>query len=94
MELRHKTSSKINRMEIFRFLWWIPLTIIISVWSVWLCILFLVLVIQILLSGKREKKAMKGILDFFQYEWQWTLYTLWLDDTRPEWNPFVFLDKK
>jgi hypothetical protein len=57
-----------------------------------MCIFLLIHFFQILITAKRDKKIHAQIGHFLKYQWQWTLYTCWLDDTMPNWNPFEFIE--
>lgn len=93
MELSTKTKKSIKRGELLRVFWWLPIAFVLYIWSMIFMIYALVHFVQILATEKRDKNIQEQLGYFLKYQWQWTLYTLWLDDTLPKWNPFEFIEE-
>lgn len=92
MEISYQHKKKCKRGELLRIFWMIPVGLVLYVWGIVACVLMLVHFVQILIKEERDKKIHEQLGYFWKYQWQWTMYTIWLDDNQPEWNPFEFVE--
>lgn len=93
MDLKNKYRPTAERTELLRIFWWFLIIWPLYLWSVVASVLLLVHFVQILVQGKRNEEVHNQISYFLKYQWQWTLYTFLLDDTKPNWNPIEFIEE-
>lgn len=92
MQLDATYKEKTSRGELLRIFWWFPLVAILYLWGALASIFILIHFVQILVQEKRDKSLHAQLTYFLKYQWEWTLYTFWISDVQPPWNPFQFIE--
>ena len=77
-----------SRLTIFRLLWWIPQSIIVSVWRSALVFVALWQIVYIICTGTRHGWSVMFARKFAHHLKLWIEYTFWVTDEKPDFIVF------
>lgn len=76
-------EPSINRLSIFRLLWWIPQYFIIGVWQFLLAFVLIFQFLHILVTGRCHEWSREFTRKFAYHVYAWVRYIFWATDEQP-----------